>query len=124
MSHEWHDPLPPAPPRPPPHMLRTFIRLRVMQLQVIKVPLPMAPRPASRTTSPQLYSFPLVRAPSQADERRLPRVGPARNGAASSETWSPGPRSFLGPLLLVPKAGGADGDEDVWLVTTVHTAGE
>ena len=62
--------------------------------------------------------------PSQADERRLPRVGPARGSAASSETWSPGPRSFLGPLLLVPKAGGGDGDEDVWLVTTVHTAGE
>ena len=56
-------------------------------------------------------------------ERKHPRVGPARGGA-SSETWSPGPHSFLGPLLLVPKAGGGGGDEDVWLVTNVHTAGE
>ena len=55
-------------------------------------------------------------------KRELPRVGPARGGA-SSETWSPGPHSFLGPLLLVPKMGGG-GDEDVWLVTTVHTAGK
>ena len=56
-----------------------------------------------------------------------PRTGPLRRGGGEgassySETWSPGPRCFLGPLLALPKATGS-GDKDVWLVTTVHTAG-
>ncbi|GAX81610.1 hypothetical protein CEUSTIGMA_g9038.t1 [Chlamydomonas eustigma] len=48
------------------------------------------------------------------------RVGSSRRGS-TCEIWNPGPRSFLGPVLLVPKADGRN-EDDVWIVTTVHNA--
>jgi len=37
----------------------------------------------------------------------------------ASESWYPGPRCFVGAMMLVPKSGG-QGEEDVWVVAMLH----
>lgn len=86
---------------------------------------PAASNPAALTASNASVSAGAVHGGSSAGLA----VSAAAGGASvSGETWTPpagqgGGRSFLGPLTVLPKATGAT-EEDVWLVTTVHSTGE
>ncbi|KAG1665968.1 hypothetical protein FOA52_003192 [Chlamydomonas sp. UWO 241] len=81
------------------------------------------PQVVTKLRVPTDYCVPDASKPAAGMEPLLPcsRVGAARAGV-TSETWRAGPRAYLGPLTLVPKAV-QNAEDDVWVVTTVHTAG-
>ena len=43
-------------------------------------------------------------------------------GAPRIDVWSPGPRSFCGEPMLVPKPGGGTREDDAWIIVGVHNA--
>ena len=55
----------------------------------------------------------------------LPLSIPAQSpsgGAPQIDFWSPGPRSFCGEPMLVPKPGGGTREDDAWIIVGVHNA--